>query len=171
MKTELENVLKYDFYNEKMALYTDVVRDIMLHLAQFRGLDIIDEEEYNNKMNLFHKKFVDLISLNKEIHYKYENMMNQIFDLEFDLDDTRHVIENYMEEGKIKSFNKQMNKYERDVNAFIGNVISLVRSMSFKKLFVTDMLLVKHMEMEFVTLYERIEYIESIMGKFEDTLE
>lgn len=76
-----------------------------------------------------------------------------------------------MEEGKIKSFNKKMNKYERDVNAFIRNVISLVRSMSFKKLFVTDMLLVKHMEMEFVTLYERIEYIESNMGKFEDTLE
>lgn len=51
MKLELENVLKFDFYNEKMALYTDVVKEIMVHLVNFKGLEIIDEEEYNNKMN------------------------------------------------------------------------------------------------------------------------
>lgn len=113
MKLELENVLKFDFYNEKMALYTDVVKEIMVHLVNFKGLEIIDEEEYNNKMKLFSNKFTELITLSKNINYKYSNMMNQIFDLEFDSDLPNRTIENYLEESKIRDFNKKVLKYEK----------------------------------------------------------
>lgn len=171
MKLELENVLKFDFYNEKMALYTDVVKEIMLHLVNFKGLEIIDEKEYGNKMKLFNNKFAELITLSKNINYKYSNMMNQIFDLEFETDLPSRTIENYLEESKIKDFNKKMFEYERKVNTFSRNVIALVNSMSLKKLFVTDMFLLRQMELDFEVLYEKIEFIEDNMGNFKETLE
>lgn len=171
MKLELENVLKIDFYNEKMALYTDVVKEIMLHLVNFKGLEIIDEEEYNNKMKLFSNKFTELITLSKNIDYKYSNMMNQIFDLEFDSDLPNRTIENYLEESKIRDFNKKVVKYEKKVNIFSKNVIELVHSMSLKKVFVTDMFLLKQMEIDFESLYEKIEFIEDNMDNFKDTLQ
>lgn len=171
MKLELENVLKFDFYNEKMALYTDVVKEIMLHLVNFKGLEIIDEEEYNNKMKLFSNKFTELITLSKNIDYKYSNMMNQIFDLEFESDLPNRTIENYLEESKIRDFNKKVVKHEKRVNIFSKNVIELVHSMSLKKVFVTDMFLLKQMELDFESLYEKIEFIEDNMDNFKDTLQ
>lgn len=97
--------------------------------------------------------------------------MNQIFDLEFDSDLPNRTIENYLEESKIRDFNKKVLKYEKKVNVFSKNVIELVHSMSLKKAFVTDMFLLKQMEIDFEVLYEKIEFIEDNMDNFKDTLQ
>ncbi|WNM52044.1 hypothetical protein CoNPh4_CDS0169 [Staphylococcus phage S-CoN_Ph4] len=43
--------------------------------------------------------------------------------------------------------------------------------MSLKKAFVTDMFLLKQMEIDFEVLYEKIEFIEDNMDNFKDTLQ
>lgn len=59
----------------------------------------------------------------------------------------------------------------KKVNVFSKNVIELVHSMSLKKAFVTDMFLLKQMEIDFEVLYEKIEFIEDNMDNFKDTLQ
>ena len=171
MDIALENVLKYDFYSEKMGMYSDVIPEIMFHIISMNGFNVLTDQDAQNKMKLFSKKYPQLLKMDSNIHYKYQNMMDEIFDDYFDDDFSRHKHENYIEDSKIIQFNRDMESYERAVQMFIRNLHNVVQSLSLSKMFVTDMLLLKGMEHIFDKLFSQIESIEESMGKFEDTFE
>lgn len=43
MELELENVLKYDFYNDKLSSYHDVAMETINYLMQFKAFNLINE--------------------------------------------------------------------------------------------------------------------------------
>lgn len=172
MKLELENVLKFDFYSGKMYMYNQLVPHIFNQLLYLKGYELIDEDKYHDILRLLSDDFSEILSENYEIVMKHSNMMDEIFDNEYnEIDDSRTVYGDYIENDKIKSFNKSMEKHEKNVINYIKNIHSSLEHMSLCKMFTVDIGLLKSMEQDFETVFNQIEEIEDKFGKFEDSLE
>ena len=44
MELELENVLKYDFYNDKLSNYHEIAVETINYLLQFKAFELISED-------------------------------------------------------------------------------------------------------------------------------
>ena len=163
MELELENVLKYDFYNDKLSSYHDIALETINYLMQFKAFNLINEEFFN-------KFYVNLMEINQKIGYKYNNLMDEIFDSSFD-GDARAVKGNYINEAKIIEFNKKMNEFETATTDYISGLHQTLDELALNKMFVTDMNLLKMLENDFDNTYKRIEMIEEQYGKFEDSMD
>lgn len=172
MKLELENVLKFDFYSGKMNMYNHFIPHIFNQLLYLKGYKLIDDDKYHDILRLLSDDFVELLRENYEIIMKYGNMMDEIFDNEYnEIDDSRAVYGDYIKNDKIESFNKSMGKHEKNVIKYIENIHSSIEHMSLCKMFTVDMALLKSMEQDFETVFNQIEEIEDKFGKFEDSLD
>ena len=54
MELELENVLKYDFYNDKLSSYHDVAMETINYLMQFKAFNLINEAFFNKSIDFFY---------------------------------------------------------------------------------------------------------------------
>lgn len=170
MDLEIENVLKFDFYNEKLAEYSEVNNSGINFLLQFRGLNLISQEYFDKCWEFFGSFYVKLIEKNMKITYKYKNMMEEIFDIAFDAD-VRSLTGEYIEEKKLKEFNKDIEELVNYADDYIDGLTQILDDLSLYKMFCTDMLLLSLIESDFNDLYNKVEYIEKNMGNFEDNFE
>lgn len=170
MELELENVLKYDFYNDKLSSYHEIAVETINYLLQFKAFELVSEDFFSKSMEFFNNFYVNLMEINQKIGYKYNNLMDEIFDFSFD-GDARAVKGNYINEVKIIEFNKKMNEFETGTMDYIDGLLQTLDELALSKMFVTDMNLLKLLESDFDSTYKRIKNIEEQYGKFEDSMD
>ena len=170
MELELENVLKYDFYNDKLSNYHEIAVETINYLLQFKAFELISEDFFYKNMEFFNKFYVNLMEISQKIGYKYNNLMDEIFDSSFD-GDARAVKGDYINEAKIIEFNKEMNEFETATTDYIDGLHQTLDELALSKMFATDMNLLKVLENDFNGTYQRIERIEEQCGKFEDSMD
>ena len=170
MELELENVLKYDFYNDKLSNYHEIAVETINYLLQFKAFELVSEDFFSKSMEFFNNFYVNLMEVNQKIGYKYNNLMDEIFDFSFD-GDARAVKGNYINEAKIIDFNKKMNEFETATMDYIDGLLQTLDELALSKMFVTDMNLLRLLESDFDNTYKRIENIEEQYGKFEDSMD
>ena len=170
MELELENVIKYDFYNDKLGNYHEIAVETMNYLLQFKAFELVSEDFFSKSMEFFNNFYVNLMEINQKIGYKYNNLMDEIFDFSFD-GDARAVKGNYINEVKIIEFNKKMNEFETAAIDYVDGLLQTLDELALSKMFVTDMNLLKLLESDFDNTYNRIENIEEQYGKFEDSMD
>lgn len=170
MNTEFVNVLKYDFYSEKILAYHDIsVRTINI-LLQLRAYNIIKEDEFQKDMGFFTGFYISFMSELNRIAYKYKNMMNQIFDNNVGGDERATLLDNYISENKIKEFNEDIKNFESGFFTVQETIINILDDMALAKMFLLDFELLSILEEEFSHVYNLIETVEVEFGKFEDTI-
>ena len=170
MELELENVLKYDFYNDKLASYHDVAMETINYLMQFKAFNLIDEAFFNKSMDFFTNYYVSLMEFNQKISYKYSNMMNEIFDLSFD-GDLRTVEGSYIEASKLMDFNEKMDSFESGAQDYLDGIIQIIDDLSLAKMYCVDLTLLKALELDFDKTHNKIMFIEERHGEFEDSMD
>lgn len=170
MELELENVLKYDFYNEKLEGYHQISLETINYLIQFRAFNLISEEVFTVDMEFFTKFYTNLMSFNQEIRYKYANLMDEIFDAAFD-GDLRAVYGDYINEVKILDFNDKIEHYETYIQEYLEGLVQILDDLSLSKMFCTDKALLSLLEIDFNTTHQKIERLEETYGEFEDSLD
>lgn len=170
MELELENVLKYDFYNDKLASYHEIALETINYLMQFKAFNLIDEEFFNKSIDFFTNYYVSLMEFNQKISYKYSNMMDEIFDMSFD-GDLRTVQGSYIEASKLLDFNEKMDSFESGAQDYLDGIIQTIDDLSLAKMYCVDLALLKALEMDFDKTYKKITLIEEKYGEFEDTIE
>lgn len=170
MELELENVLKYDFYNDKLASYHDVAIETVNYLMQFKAFNLINEEFFNKSIDFFTNYYVSLMEFNQEIGYKYSNMMDEIFDSSFD-GDLRAVKGNYIEASKLLDFNEKMESFESGTQDYLDGTMQIIDELSLAKMYCVDLILLKALEMDFDKTHKKITSIEEKYGDFEDSMD
>lgn len=170
MKTEFVNVLKYDFYSEKILAYHDIsVRTINI-LLQLRAYNIIEEDEFQKNIEFFTGFYISFMSEFNRITYKYQNMMNQIFDNNVGGDERATVLDNYISEDKTKEFNEDIENFESSYFTVQETIVNMLDDMALAKMFLLDFQLLSVLEEEFSYVYNLIETVEVEFGEFEDTI-
>ena len=170
MELELENVLKYDFYNDKLSNYHEIAVETINYLLQFKAFELVSDDFFSKSMEFFNNFYVNLMEINQKIGYKYNNLMDEIFDFSFD-GDARAVKGNYINEAKIIEFNNRMNEFETAAIDYVDGLLQTLDELALSKMFVTDMNLLRLLESDFDNTYNRIENIEEQYGKFEDSMD
>ena len=170
MELELENVLKYDFYNDKLASYHDVAMETINYLMQFKAFNLIDGAFFNKSMDFFTNYYVSLMEFNQKISYKYSNMMDEIFDLSFD-GDLRTVEGSYIEASKLMDFNEKMDSFESGAQDYLDGIMQIIDELSLVKMYCIDLTLLRALEMDFDKTHDKITSIEEKYGDFEDSME
>ena len=170
MELELENVLKYDFYNDKLASYHDVAMETINYLMQFKAFNLINEAFFNKSMDFFTNYYVSLMQFNQEISYKYSNMMDEIFDLSFD-GDLRTVKGSYIDASKLLDFNEKMGSFESGAQDYLNGIMQIIDELSLVKMYCVDLTLLRVLEMDFDKTYKKITYIVEKYGSFEDSMD
>lgn len=171
METEFINVLKFDFYTDKIQAYHEIAQRTMNALLQLRAYKAIDDDEFKKNMDFFTNFYVTFMEEFNNINYKYTNMMGQIFDINVGGDERTAVLNNYISEKKIEQFNEEMDAFEENYFTMVDTVVSILDELSLAKMFLLDFDLLSVIEDEFNDAYNIIEFIESTYGKFEDTIE
>ena len=170
MELELENVLKYDFYNDKLSSYHEVALETVNYLIQFKSFNLINEEFFNKSIDFFTKYYVSLMEFNQEISYKYSNMMDEIFDLSFD-GDFRAVKGSYIDASKLLDFNEKMNSFESGAQDYINGMAQIIDELSLAKMYCLDFVLLRVLELDFDKTHNKIMDIEEKYGEFEDSMD
>lgn len=170
MELELENVLKYDFYNDKLSSYHEVALETVNYLIQFKSFNLINEEFFNKSIDFFTKYYVSLMEFNQEISYKYSNMMDEIFDLSFD-GDFRSVKGSYIDASKLLDFNEKMNSFESGAQDYINGMAQIIDELSLAKMYCLDFVLLRVLELDFDKTHNKIMDIEEKYGEFEDSMD
>lgn len=170
MELELENVLKYDFYNDKLSSYHEVAMETVNYLIQFRSFDLVNEEFFNKSIDFFTNYYVSLMQFNQEISYKYSNMMDEIFDLSFD-GDLRAVKGSYIDASKLLDFNEKMDSFESGAQDYLDGIIQIIDDLSLAKMYCVDLTLLKALELDFDKTHNKIMFIEERHGEFEDSMD
>ena len=170
MEPELENVLKYDFYNDKLSSYHEVALETVNYLIQFKSFNLINEDFFNKSIDFFTKYYVSLMEFNQEISYKYSNMMDEIFDLSFD-GDFRAVKGSYIDASKLLDFNEKMNSFESGAQDYINGMAQIIDELSLAKMYCLDFVLLRVLELDFDKTHNKIMDIEEKYGEFEDSMD
>ena len=170
MELELENVLKYDFYNDKLSSYHEVALETVNYLIQFKSFNLINEDFFNKSIDFFTKYYVSLMEFNQEISYKYSNMMDEIFDLSFD-GDFRAVKGSYIDASKLLDFNEKMNSFESGAQDYINGMAQIIDELSLAKMYCLDFILLRVLELDFDKTHNKIMDIEEKYGEFEDSMD
>ena len=170
MELELENVLKYDFYNDKLSSYHDIALETINYLMQFKAFNLINEEFFNKSIDFFTNYYVSLMQFNQEISYKYSNMMDEIFDLSFD-GDLRTVKGSYIDASKLLDFNEKMGSFESGAQDYLNGIMQIIDELSLAKMYCVDLTLLRALEMDFDKTHDKIISIEERYGDFEDSME
>ena len=170
MELELENVLKYDFYNDKLASYHEVAMETVNYLIQFRSFNLVNEEFFNKSIDFFTSYYVSLMQFNQEISYKYSNMMDEIFDLSFD-GDLRAVKGSYIDASKLLDFNEKMDSFESGAQDYLDGIIQIIDDLSLAKMYCVDLTLLRALELDFDKTHNKIMFIEERYGEFEDSMD
>ena len=170
MELELENVLKYDFYNDKLSSYHEVAMETVNYLIQFKSFNLINEDFFNKSIDFFTKYYVSLMEFNQEISYKYSNMMDEIFDLSFD-GDFRAVKGSYIDASKLLDFNEKMNSFESGAQDYINGMAQIIDELSLAKMYCLDFVLLRVLELDFDKTHNKIMDIEEKYGEFEDSMD
>lgn len=170
MELELENVLKYDFYNDKLASYHEVAMETVNYLIQFRSFNLVNEEFFNKSIDFFTNYYVSLMQFNQEISYKYSNMMDEIFDLSFD-GDLRAVKGSYIDASKLLDFNEKMDSFESGAQDYLDGIIQIIDDLSLAKMYCVDLTLLRALELDFDKTHNKIMFIEERHGEFEDSMD
>ena len=170
MELELENVLKYDFYNDKLSSYHEVALETVNYLIQFKSFNLINEDFFNKSIDFFTKYYVSLMEFNQEISYKYSNMMDEIFDLSFD-GDFRAVKGSYIDASKLLDFNEKMNSFESGAQDYINGMAQIIGELSLAKMYCLDFVLLRVLELDFDKTHNKIMDIEEKYGEFEDSMD
>ena len=170
MELELENVLKYDFYNDKLSSYHEVALETVNYLIQFKSFNLINEDFFNKSIDFFTKYYVSLMEFNQEISYKYSNMMDEIFDLSFDVD-FRAVKGSYIDASKLLDFNEKMNSFESGAQDYINGMAQIIDELSLAKMYCLDFVLLRVLELDFDKTHNKIMDIEEKYGEFEDSMD
>ena len=170
MELELENVLKYDFYNDKLASYHEVAMETVNYLIQFRSFNLVNEEFFNKSIDFFTNYYVSLMQFNQEISYKYSNMMDEIFDLSFD-GDLRAVKGSYIDASKLLDFNEKMDSFESGAQDYLDGIIQIIDDLSLAKMYCVDLTLLRALELDFDKTHNKIMFIEERYGEFEDSMD
>ena len=170
MELELENVLKYDFYNDKLSSYHEVALETVNYLIQFKSFNLINEDFFNKSIDFFTKYYVSLMEFNQEISYKYSNMMDEIFDLSFD-GDFRSVKGSYIDASKLLDFNEKMNSFESGAQDYINGMAQIIDELSLAKMYCLDFVLLRVLELDFDKTHNKIMDIEEKYGEFEDSMD
>ena len=170
MELELENVLKYDFYNDKLSSYHEVALETVNYLMQFKAFNLINEAFFNKSMDFFTNYYVSLMEFNQEISYKYSNMMDEIFDLSFD-GDFRAVKGSYIDASKLLDFNEKMNSFESGAQDYINGMAQIIDELSLAKMYCLDFVLLRVLELDFDKTHNKIMDIEEKYGEFEDSMD
>ena len=170
MELELENVLKYDFYNDKLSSYHEVALETVNYLIQFKSFNLINEDFFNKSIDFFTKYYVSLMEFNQEISYKYSNMMDEIFDLSFD-GDFRAVKGSYIDTSKLLDFNEKMNSFESGAQDYINGMAQIIDELSLAKMYCLDFVLLRVLELDFDKTHNKIMDIEEKYGEFEDSMD
>ena len=170
MELELENVLKYDFYNDKLASYHEVAMETVNYLIQFRSFNLVNEEFFNKSIDFFTNYYVSLMQFNQEISYKYSNMMDEIFDLSFD-GDLRAVKGSYIDASKLLDFNEKMDSFESGAQDYLDGIIQIIDDLSLSKMYCVDLTLLRALELDFDKTHNKIMFIEERHGEFEDSMD
>ena len=170
MELELENVLKYDFYNDKLASYHDIVLETINYLMQFKAFNLINQDFFNKSIDFFTNYYVSLMEFNQEISYKYSNMMDEIFNLSFD-GDLRTVKGSYIEASKLMDFNEKMDSFESGAQDYLDGIMQIIDELSLAKMYCVDLTLLRALEMDFDKTHDKITSIEERYGDFEDSMD
>lgn len=170
MELELENVLKYDFYNDKLASYHDIALETINYLMQFKAFNLINEEFFNKSIDFFTNYYVSLMEFNQEISYKYSNMMDEIFDLSFD-GDLRAVKGSYIDASKLLDFNEKVDSFESGAQDYLDGIIQIIDDLSLAKMYCVDLTLLRALELDFDKTHNKIMSIEERHGEFEDSMD
>ena len=170
MELELENVLKYDFYNDKLSSYHDIALETINYLMQFKAFNLINEEFFNKSIDFFTNYYVSLMQFNQEISYKYSNMMDEIFDLSFDWD-LRAVKGSYIDASKLLDFNEKMDSFESGAQDYLDGIIQIIDDLSLAKMYCVDLTLLRALELDFDKTHNKIMFIEERYGEFEDSMD
>ena len=170
MELELENVLKYDFYNDKLSSYHDVAMETINYLMQFKAFNLINESFFNKSIDFFTNYYVSLMEFNQEISYKYSNMMDEIFDLSFD-GDLRAVKGSYIDASKLLDFNEKMDSFESGAQDYLDGIIQIIDDLSLAKMYCVDLTLLRALELDFDKTHNKIMFIEERHGEFEDSMD
>ena len=170
MELELENVLKYDFYNDKLASYNDVAMETINYLMQFKAFNLINESFFNKSIDFFTNYYVSLMEFNQEISYKYSNMMDEIFDLSFD-GDLRAVKGSYIDASKLLDFNEKMDSFESGAQDYLDGIVQIIDDLSLAKMYCVDLTLLRALELDFDKTHNKIMFIEERHGEFEDSMD
>ena len=170
MELELENVLKYDFYNDKLASYHDIALETINYLMQFKAFNLINEEFFNKSIDFFTNYYVSLMEFNQEISYKYSNMMDEIFDLSFD-GDLRAVKGSYIDASKLLDFNEKVDSFESGAQDYLDGIIQIIDDLSLAKMYCVDLTLLRALELDFDKTHNKIMSIEERYGEFEDSMD
>ena len=170
MELELENVLKYDFYNDKLSSYHEVALETVNYLIQFKSFNLINEDFFNKSIDFFTKYYVSLMEFNQEISYKYSNMTDEIFDLSFD-GDFRAVKGSYIDASKLLDFNEKMNSFESGAQDYINGMAQIIDELSLAKMYCLDFVLLRVLELDFDKTHNKIMDIEEKYGEFEDSMD
>ncbi len=170
MELELENVLKYDFYNDKLASYHEVAMETVNYLIQFRSFNLVNEEFFNKSIDFFTNYYVSLMQFNQEISYKYSNMMDEIFDLSFD-GDLRAVKGSYIDASKLLDFNEKMDSFESGAQDYLDGIVQIIDDLSLAKMYCVDLTLLRALELDFDKTHNKIMFIEERHGEFEDSMD
>ena len=170
MELELENVLKYDFYNDKLSSYHDIALETINYLMQFKAFNLINEEFFNKSIDFFTNYYVSLMEFNQEISYKYSNMMDEIFNLSFD-GDLRTVKGSYIEASKLLDFNEKMDSFEYGAQDYLDGIMQIIDELSLSKMYCVDLMLLRALEMDFDKTHDKITSIEERYGDFEDSMD
>ena len=170
MELELENVLKYDFYNDKLASYHDIAMETINYLMQFKAFNLINESFFNKSIDFFTNYYVSLMEFNQEISYKYSNMMDEIFDLSFD-GDLRAVKGSYIDASKLLDFNEKMDSFESGAQDYLDGIVQIIDDLSLAKMYCVDLTLLRALELDFDKTHNKIMFIEERHGEFEDSMD
>ena len=170
MELELENVLKYDFYNDKLASYHEVAMETVNYLIQLRSFNLVNEEFFNKSIDFFTNYYVSLMQFNQEISYKYSNMMDEIFDLSFD-GDLRAVKGSYIDASKLLDFNEKMDSFESGAQDYLDGIVQIIDDLSLAKMYCVDLTLLRALELDFDKTHNKIMFIEERHGEFEDSMD
>lgn len=104
------------------------------------------------------------------ITYKYQNMMNQIFDNNVGGDERATVLDSYISEDKTKEFNEDIENFESSYFTVQETIVNMLDDMALAKMFLLDFQLLSILEEEFNYVYNLIETVEVEFGEFEDTI-
>ena len=170
MELELENVLKYDFYNDKLSSYHDIALETINYLMQFKAFNLINEDFFNKSIDFFTNYYVSLMEFNQEISYKYSNMMDEIFNLSFD-GDLRTVKGSYIEASKLLDFNEKMESFESGTQDYLDGTMQIIDELSLAKMYCVDLILLRALEIDFDKTHDKITSIEEKYGDFEDSMD
>lgn len=170
MDKEFSNVLKYEFYSEKMINYHDIVVNTINHLLQFQSYGLISNSFFHKYWSYIGSFYTELLEKERVIHYKYDNMMDEIFDLHVD-GDKRSVYGNYITKEKLEKFNKEVELFESANINFYEALAQLLDELNLKKRFTTDMILLKVLEDEFDYLSTKYLSLEEMYSEYEDVID